>query len=330
VSEKIPPRPFELDPLRVEVTVEPDPQLPSVSEPEPVPPPRPPRPWRSRLAAAFGVGLLGTLVFQAIDYTRNLVILDPLLGWPLALFLMTLIASAVGWIGLELGELKRLSARAFLRRDAERIAGSEMHGEAVPLLAAVTEELESRPELAASLERFSASATDALSDGERLRLYERQVMAPLDRTAYRIVLVGGRDIGILTALSPLGLLDGVLVLWRTTVMLRTIAQHYGMAPGAAATISLLKRCLRNAMLAGLADIIGHAALEHAGAGLLALLSARAGQGAGNALLASRLGLEAIRQCRPLPFIAEEPPRLSRMRQSLLEGLPGGGSAKKPG
>jgi uncharacterized membrane protein YcjF (UPF0283 family) len=41
---------------------------------------------------------------------------------------------------------------------------------------------------------------------------------------------------------------------------------------------------------------------------------------GNALLASRLGLEAMRQCRPLPFVAEEPPRLSRMRRSLIEGL----------
>ena len=66
--------------------------------------------------------------------------------------------------------------------------------------------------------------------------------------------------------------------------------------------------------------MSHAALEHVGAGLMALVSSRAGQGAGNALLASRLGLEAIRECRPLPFVAEEPPRLARMRASLLEGL----------
>jgi putative membrane protein len=49
-----------------------------------------------------------------------------------------------------------------------------------------------------------------------------------------------------------------------------------------------------------------------------MLSARAGQGAGNALLHARLGIEAIRQCRPLPFMAEEPPRLSSIRKALFE------------
>ena len=55
-----------------------------------------------------------------------------------------------------------------------------------------------------------------------------------------------------------------------------------------------------------------------GAGLLAMLSARAGQGAGNALLHARLGIEAIRQCRPLPFMAEEPPRLANVRKALFD------------
>src|SRR5690606_3009851 len=126
-------------------------------------------------------------------------------------------------------------------------------------------------------------------DRERLILFERTVLAPVDRVAYRLVLDASRDIGLLTALSPLGLLDGFLVLWRTLVMLRAIARLYGMAPGALASLALLRRCIRNAALAGLADVVTHAAVEHVGVSLLALLSARAGQGAGNALLAARLG-----------------------------------------
>jgi putative membrane protein len=323
VTDRTPPRPFELDPGGIEMVVEALP-APAPDEDERLPPSLPPkrRGWRGRLAAAFGIGLFGTFVFQSIDYVGDLLVTDPLLGWPLAFFLVVVCTSAIGWIGLELRDLRRLSERAHLRRTAERLALSDLHGEADRLLAEVTAELGTRPELASALARYEASVTDALSDSERLRLYEKQVLAPVDRQAYRIVLAGGRDIAILTALSPLGLLDGVLVLWRTTAMLRAVAQLYGMAPGAAATFSLLRRCLRNAMLAGLADILSHAAFEHVGAGLLALLSARAGQGAGNALLASRLGLEAIRQCRPLPFVAEEPPRLSRIRKSLLESLPG--------
>lgn len=326
MSERPGPRPFELDPASVAVTPEPEPNPPAVAgeeidEAAPAPlPPRRRRTWRGRLAAAFGVGLLGILLLQAIDYVGDLLATDPLLGWPFAAFLVVVVTSAIGWAGLEMRDLRRLSARASLRRTAERLATSDLHGEAGPLLAAVTAEIGGRPELRPALARFEASAGDALSDAERLRLYEKQVLAPVDHAAYRLVLAGGRDIAVLTALSPLGLLDGVLVLWRTTAMLRAVARLYGMAPGAAATLSLLRRCVRNATLAGLADIVSHAALEHVGASVVALLSARAGQGAGNGLLAARLGLEAMRQCRPLPFVAEEPPRLSRMRRSLLEGL----------
>jgi putative membrane protein len=55
-----------------------------------------------------------------------------------------------------------------------------------------------------------------------------------------------------------------------------------------------------------------------GAGLAALLSARAGQGAGNAVLAARLGLEAVRLTRPLPFVVEKPPSLRQVTKSLFD------------
>ena len=119
-------------------------------------------------------------------------------------------------------------------------------------------------------------------------------------------------------LMPVGLLDGVLVVWRTTLMLRQVARLYGLTLGPTATFHLLRRSVRNAALAGVADIVSHAALEHVGASITAMLSARAGQGAGNALLASRLGLEAIRLSRPLPYITLAPPRLKQIRDAIFD------------
>jgi putative membrane protein len=143
------------------------------------------------------------------------------------------------------------------------------------------------------------------------------VLRPLDQRAYRLVLESARDIGLLTAISPYGLLDGLLVLWRTTLMVRGVARLYGIAPGPAATAALLRRCLRNAALAGLADVATHAVLEHAGASIAAMLSARAGQGAGNGLLAAKLGIEAIKEARPLPFVEADPPSLREIRKALF-------------
>jgi putative membrane protein len=324
-------RPFELDPTAQTTVVEEVPAdlVPAgeeaMAEPVLVEAP-PPRRWTGRLLGMFTVGVVGAGVVQAIDYVGGLLATDPLLGLPFTVFLgMALVAGAAFAAG-EIKDMRRLSGRAHMREAANRLAHSELHGEAEALLTPLEAEFGARPSLRGNVEAFRARRHDAMNDGELLRLFERQVLAPLDRAAYRLVLESSRDIGLLTALSPLGLLDGILVLWRTSILFRSIARLYGMAPGPSMTLALLKGSVRNAALAGLTDVVTHAAVEHVGAGLLAMLSARAGQGAGNALLHSRLGIEAIRQCRPLPFMAEEPPRLANIRNALFTPA---GELKKP-
>jgi putative membrane protein len=274
------------------------------------------RRWLLRLGA---LSVVGVLVLQASRYLDELITTDPIYGWPLTVLTVIVAISAVSLFGRELLDLHRLQRRATVRAAAERLTRSELHGEAEPLLLAVRGELRPAYGLREGLQNYDRHASDALDDGERLRLFERNVLAPVDRRAYGLVVESSRDIGLLTALSPFGLLDGVLVLWRTTLMLRAVARLYGVAPGPSTTLSLLRRCLRNAALAGLADIMTHAALEHAGASIAAMLSARAGQGAGNALLSARLGIQAIKLTRPLPFVAEEEPRLRHIRRALFEG-----------
>ena len=319
-------RPFELDPRGAEVVeVTPERALTEAEaedtlDGEVLPPLPRRRSWGGRLLGLFTLGVVGAGVVQAVDYVTNLLTTDPWLGWPFAIFFGMALFALTAFTTGEIRDMRRLSRRAETREAADRIAVSELHGEAEPLLAKLAPQFADRPKLVASVEQFNAQRHDAMSDGELLRLFERQVLAPVDREAYRLVLQSSRDIGLLTALSPLGLLDGVLVLWRTSILFRAIARLYGMAPGPTVTVSLLKGSIRNAALAGLADVVTHAAVESVGAGLLAMLSARAGQGAGNALLHARLGIEAIRQCRPLPFMDEQPPRLASIRKQLFEDL----------
>ena len=89
------------------------------------------------------------------------------------------------------------------------------------------------------------------------------------------------------------MLDGLIVLGRTLAMLRAIARIYGVRPGSAATVSLLRRTLRNVVAAGVGELVSDAAVETLGASLLAFLSTRAGQGVLNGVLAARLGLSAM-------------------------------------
>ena len=330
-------RPFELDPAASGQVVQEERPPPATHEPEPGqepgdPPPEiaaRPRRWPSRLLGLFTLGVAGAVTVQAIDYVSGLLATDPWLGWPFAAFLAMVLVSAGAFMLGEGRDLRRLQRRAETRATAERLATSELHDESPDLLARLEQEFHDRPAFRAGVVAFRAKRNDAMNDSELLRLFERQVLAPVDKVAYRMVLESSRDVGLLTALSPLGLLDGVLVLWRTTVLFRAVARLYGMAPGPSMTLALMRRSVRNAALAGLADVVTHAAVEHVGAGLLAMLSARAGQGAGNALLQARLGIEAIRQCRPLPFMDEEPPRLAHVRKALFESNEAAGMSLGP-
>jgi putative membrane protein len=319
-----PTAPFELDPARPPPPPPPSPapaadadDPPIAAEPADLPP-RPGRWARRWFWGSLAAFLALILLWQAVEYLAALGGTHPWLAVPLlGLLLVAAVTGTVGFLD-EWREIRRMRGRAEIRAEAERLAPSELHGAAGPLLERLAADLGRRRSLAEPLARWRRHGHDALSDGEQLRLFEANVLAPLDREAYRIVLASSRDIGVLTAFSPLGLLDGFLVLARTLAMLRAVARVYGVTPGRAGSLALLRRCLRNAALAGLADVLSQAAVEHVGASLLTLLSARAGQGAGNALLAAKLGLEAIRLTRPLPFIAEEPPSLRKIRTALLE------------
>jgi putative membrane protein len=197
---------------------------------------------------------------------------------------------------------------------------SEAHGEAEDFLRKVEKLYRDRQDLDQPIWRFHDQASDALNDRERLELFAHHVFGPMDKAAYQIVKAGGRDIAVLTALTPIGALDSLIVMVRTVGMMRAIARLYGVRPGFAATFRLIRRGVRNIVIAGVGDLLSHAAVETAGASLLRVLSARAGQGAVNGLLAARIGLSVMQICRPLPFAEDELPSLKKLRTEIFKEL----------
>ena len=309
--------PFELDPTTaggLEVVPPPAPPVPVVPEPAERPPRRP---WLRLFVGAGAALLLALLGLEAYDLLAGLFERSPLLGAGFALLLALVAAGALGALGREIADLRRLDRAEQLREVGERLLPSEVHGQADAYVARLEQLYRGGADLAEAIARFHAQTSDALNDGERLRLFARTVLAPLDRQGRRLVTLGARDIGALTALSPLGILDGLIVLWRTLSMLRAIARLYGVRPGAAASIRLLRRTSAHVLAAGVGELLSDAAVEAAGASLLSVLSARAGQGAMHGLLAARLGLAALQICRPVPFLEGELPSMKQLRAELL-------------
>ncbi|MEO1092494.1 MAG: TIGR01620 family protein [Pseudomonadota bacterium] len=305
-------RPFEMDPADAVVVEEPK-RNPLPAEPEPAP--------RSRLRIDWwwfwggtAAVTLALLVANAIASTAQWIAEQPLFGYPLATVLAVTLAAGLFMLLREVVAVRRLGRLGHRRVEAERLLASDLHGQSDGLIDPVLARVADRPELGRT---FHEQDDDAFSDGERLKLFERSVVVGMDEVAYRAVVRGSRDIGVLTAISPLGLLDAALVLWRTMAMLRGVAGAYGLPLGAVASAMLLRRAVRNVLLAGLTDLVTHGAANAVSGGFLGLVSAKAGQGATNAMLAARLGCEAMNVVRPLPFTVGKRPNLKLLARRIL-------------
>jgi putative membrane protein len=320
MSARQPVAPFELEPSeagQLEVVPPEAPLPPVLVEPAAVVP-HSRRPWLRLFVSAGIVLLVGWLGLEAYDFVAGLFARSPILGVGFAVVLALFVLGALGALGRELADLRRLERVERLRLTGERLIASEVHGQADAYVEQLERLYRGRADLAEPLARFRRQSSDALNDGEQLRLFARTVLAPVDRQARRMVTRGARDIGALTALSPLGLLDSAIVLWRTLTMLRTIARLYGVRPGPVASIRLLRRTLAHVLAAGVGELVSDAAVEAAGASLLSVISTRIGQGAVHGLLAARLGLAAVQICRPLPFVEGELPSMKQLRAELFE------------
>ena len=323
-----PPRPLEpfeldpakIDPARIELVIEeasPH-QLPTPLE---APPQPPRRSWLRLLVGGAVASVLGLLGIEAWQYLDWLYEQSAALAGALSLLFALTVAGGLGLALQEFWSLRKLDRAEGLREEARRLMGTGVHGQAEPLLKRIEGLYPDRPALREATSTYRRQVSEAHDDGEQLQLFSQVVLRPLDLEAYQLVKKGGRDIGALTALSPLGLLDGLIVLTRTMMMLRGIARLYGVRPGTAASLRLVRQSARNIVAAGIGELLSDAAVETAGATVLSMLSARAGQGVVNGLLAARLGLAAMQLCRPLPFTEDEVPSLKQLRTEIFERKP---------
>ena len=265
--------------------------------------------WGTLLFGALAglIGLAATLWLTT--FVEEMLVRNDWIGW-LALGLMALAGFAALMIALrEIWALARLRRLGRLREDAER---ASIHGDK-ELASSVGARLKglyrNREELAWPLARFAEHENDIMDAGEFLTLAERQLVAPLDAEAHAIVAQSAKRISVLTAVSPLALLDMAFVGAENLRMIRRISTAYGARPGTLSLLRLAREVVTHIVLTGgiaIGDDLIHQMIGH---GLTAKLSARLGEGVFNGALTARIGIAAIDVCRPLPFIEGARPRL---------------------
>jgi putative membrane protein len=286
-------------------------------------------PWASMFWSALsGLVVLG-LGLAVSKLVEDLFARAPWLG---AIGLALAVIAGLALLVLILREvigLARLATVEALRRRAAEIVASDDRDSGRALVGDMLSLTRRMPALARGRARLAEHRNDIIDGRDLVRLAERELMAPLDAEAKRLVAAASKRVSVVTAISPRAAVDMVFVLVNGLRLVRQLAVLYGARPGTLGVLKLLRQVLSHLAVTGGIGLSDSLVQQVIGHGLATRLSARLGEGMVNGLLTARLGLLTIEQVRPLPFQELPRPALSDLAGTLMRPSGGGGEGQAP-
>ncbi|QIM66917.1 TIGR01620 family protein [Mannheimia granulomatis] len=192
--------------------------------------------------------------------------------------------------------------------------------QAVKFCENIANNLKSLPLVAQSEKRWRSQLNEAYNAKEVLYLFSENVLKPIDKEVKRMISKNAAENAVIVAVSPLAIVDVLLMAARNIALVNKITRAYGMELGYISRLKLFRLVLSNMVFAGATEIATDVGMDFFSQNLTAKLSLRAAQCIGVGLLTARLGIKAMEFCRPIAFQANERPKISAIRQELLTSM----------
>lgn len=302
---------------KIQITPEPDMALLPVPVEEPLAPPRKRFGWGTLFWTALGGLVMLGLGLGTASLIEDLFARSQSLGIIGLVFAVLAVLALVVVIAREALALARLETIEKLHERANAVLLSDDRKASDAIVRDLLKIAHDNPRLARARATLASHSGDIIDGADMLRLAERELMAPLDQEARRLISSAAQRVSIVTAVSPGAVIDMLFVFAAALRLVRQLARLYGGRPGALGMVRLMRHVIAHlAVTGGMAasDSLIQQVLGH---GVAAKLSARLGEGLLNGLLTARLGLAAVDVTRPLPFAALPRPALSDLARDLL-------------
>jgi putative membrane protein len=175
-------------------------------------------------------------------------------------------------------------------------------------------------EIKQSIEKVEDELNSSQIYTEIYKDLDEVLLSNVDKKAQALVKNASLQAALTTAISPIAIVDIVLVVWRSFLLTKDISMLYGFKPGMLSSVSLLKMALHNVVFAGAAELASEYASEAAGSTILSKLSYSATQGLSNGILIARLGYGIIEACRPIPTNKKRESFVSSLIPSIVKAF----------
>lgn len=268
--------------------------------------------WAFTTLFALGVGL------YVDGLIRELFARHEWLGIAASAITAIFIIAIVAMVMREIWSVMRMRSIAKLRQAGEDASQNNDLKQARIVAQDVIALLDNRPETAKGRTLVAQHMQTVMDGSDLVHLIERDLLAPLDKSAQKMVMTSAKRISVVTAVSPRAIVDIGFVLYENTRLIRAICEHYGGKPSTLGFWRLAKKVISHLAATG-AIAVGDSVLQQfIGHGVASKLSTRLGEGVVNGLLCARIGIAAIDICRPLAFDVEKRPGVSDFLSALTK------------
>lgn len=232
----------------------------------------------------------------------------------------------------EYRHLQRLKRLQQWHNASQRMDSGEQIGEALSLCKAINKQLPDDADIHQAIGQWQGALKDTFTDKDVMALYSHTVIDKIDEKALAVISRYAGETSLMVAISPLAVMDMMLVLWRSIKMIEQICTLYGVRLGYWSRLRLIKIVLGNVVYAGVSELVADVGAAALSLELAGKLSSRAAQGVGAGLLTGRLGFKVMQLCRPIPALPNKKKRLGDLSRHLLghlrQALVGNKSSKK--
>lgn len=267
--------------------------------------------WLWRIVSALFLSLVG---IEAVQFFVEGFSQSPVIAGMYAALLggVSLITGRAVW--REWSGFRQFKRQEDIKQQAHALMKDESQINAMELCDKISEKL---PCDIVSEEDVTWQALDhqEFNDVEILTLYSRNVLSKVDQKAMAEIAKFSTESVVLVALSPIAVIDMLLMLWRNLRLVNKIASLYGLKLGYWSRVKLIKQVIVNMAYAGASELVADLGADLIGADMLGKLSARMAQGLGAGMLTARLGLRTMHLCRPIPF-KDDAPNLNQVRKQI--------------